>query len=95
MKVKELLSDESKWTQGVSARTESGIPTSYHGQETAKWCLLGALAKCYGVNTDDWDSIRARIRIRLSPDGLFPVDWNDAPNRTFSEVKALVEELDI
>jgi len=54
--------------------------------------LMEALDYCYRGNSDYdivWDRIRKEINRKLI------VSWNDKPDRTFAEVKALVEKLDI
>ncbi len=52
MKVRELLSDPSRWTQGTFARNRNGIPTSSNAPDACKWCLLGAIRKCYPEEGD-------------------------------------------
>lgn len=93
MKVKELLSDESKWTKETYARSSDGKPTAWFNQDAQCWCLLGAINLCYGGNSlDKLGMIRYALGLEFLSNA---VDWNDHPNRTFSEVKALVEKLDI
>jgi hypothetical protein len=91
MKVRELLSDESKWTKGSVARDFEGhfLLNPLDGR-ACSWCLVGALCYCYSV-FDNGPSIK--VIDRLGVRSLSK--WNDAPERTFAEVKALVEELDI
>jgi len=89
MKIRDLLSDITRWTKGASARNlegESVLAT----EPCACYCVYGALVHCYGFTGAA--AVYARIRERL---GMSPVKWNDAPERTFAEVKALVDELDI
>ena len=40
---RDLISDESRWTQGALARNISGEPTISFGGEAVCWCALGAL----------------------------------------------------
>ena len=87
MKVKELLSDESKWTQGCYARDAFGVSIPFDADAAVCWCLAGAIHRVYGP-----EPIHLRILRRVN--GSLS-EWNDAPDRTFAEVKALVEELDI
>jgi len=49
MKVSELLSDRSKWTQEVCARDKHGDPIDFHDPLACKWCLLGAVYRCYSI----------------------------------------------
>lgn len=97
MKLKEFYTDKSKWTQDEF----------YNGR--GAYCLLRALQKCYPVALGDGvegkekrleveDKIRKAILEKNIKRGRFGdsiIGWNDAPERTFEEVKALVEELDV
>lgn len=42
-KSRELISDPSKWTQGVAARYTGGDPCQPHDQEAVCWCALGSV----------------------------------------------------
>lgn len=87
MKIRELLSDESKWTQQTCARDQNGERTEIGDPTATKFCIYGAIIKCYGECRDEiWLKLRKRI------DGN-PVAFNDM--HTFEEVKAIVEELDV
>lgn len=95
MKVRELLTDESKWTQKACARDAIGkVLTAIDRRSigaAACWCTLGAMEVCYTKFTD-WDSVRDRI---VKSVGMSVSTWNDAPERTFADVRKLIEELDI
>jgi hypothetical protein len=98
MKIKELLSDESKWIKGYFAADKDGnILDDEYNERACKFCLLGALDKCYGTNANEYRRVRAKIESRIIPNETLGtiVRWNDAPERTFADVKQLVEELDI
>jgi len=91
MKIQELFSnDRSRWTKEVCARDINGAEVNFYDDSAVCWCLLGASAKCYGIDFeyDIYNKITAKVGCDVS-------DWNDAPGRTFEEVKDLVEELDI
>lgn len=91
MKVKELLSDSSKWTQGSFAKDKFGEVTKIDSKDATCWCLQGALQLCYGnysINPSIYDKVKSEIN-RSIP------GWNDTPERTFEDVKQLVETLDI
>ena len=93
MKVRELFTDASKWTQGPSAKQSDGTPCSEYSAEACSWCLAGAINKCY----DDIPTAhKVNIKETLSQTlGMHFIDWNEEPNRTFEEVKALVEKADV
>lgn len=90
MKIKDLLTDESKWTKGADARSEHSNFVMPESAFATCWCLRGLVYKCY--EGEEAYSVICKINNKL--DTAICV-WNDAPERTFAEVKALVEELDI
>ena len=90
MKVKDLLTDESKWTQGAFARNSEGYSVHINSCFASCWCLLGAIELCYpstypGVANAVVDAVG----------GCDIHRWNDDPKRTFAEVRELIERLDI
>lgn len=91
MKVADLLTDDSRWTQGENARDDGGFPIAAESEDAICWCLAGAIKRCYG----DEDEVLRVLRIvhnRLNTQ----IDiWNDAPERTFADVRALIEALDL
>jgi hypothetical protein len=90
MKVRELLSDESKWTKGYVARDIQGYPVlNFRDGRACSWCLVGAIRYCYSM----YDPIWIKVKVKLGCSVIS--EWNDTPGRTFAEVKALVEELDL
>lgn len=88
MKIRELYTDKSKWTQGANARNELGALCRF--DLGTCFCLMGAATKCYGFH----ESTNILLRINKALSGSV-VDWNDAPERTFEDVKELVERLDV
>jgi hypothetical protein len=96
MKIKELLADVSKWTQKVPARNADGASCNVN-EGAVCWCLWGAAVFCYDRTFDDpavrFHDVRNKIEAVVLGGNM--VTWNDAPERTFEEVKALVERLDV
>jgi len=89
MKIKELLSDKSKWTQKAYARDIHGDALGHGSSQFAvSWCLVGAMEKCY-PDFNVVDDIVSKIHRKVGGPAIF----NDS--HTFEEVKQLVEELDI
>ena len=86
MKIRELLSDESKWCRGSLSLDKEGNKIDPIDSQACCWCLYGACMKCY----DFYNNIIEKILIKI---GCYIDDWND--KSTFQEVKNLVEELDI
>lgn len=101
-KIHEWLTEEM-WTKGYNFRTADGvyfnnlnsaIGASYISK-ICKVCLLGALlCKHEDRTSEEYLKDERRISGRLNLIN-WPVDWNDAPERTFSDVITLLKELDI
>lgn len=92
VKIKELFSDPSRWTQGAFARDKDGNEVSPRSRKAVCWCLEGATEKCY-KGDDIFEA--ARTIHRGLGDHEFVAVWNDNKKRKFEEIKALVEKLDI
>lgn len=91
MKIRELYTDESKWTQYTEARNYEGDEISLNHPLAVSFCLIGAVWKCY-PDAESRKKICDKItnKIDMSID-----EWNDKEERTFAQVKALADELDI
>lgn len=92
MKIKEFLSSKEKWTQKACARDIENNPTTIFGSQAFSWCLYGAVVKCYGDVYESHGEVYKKIRLEIKN---YIASWNDAPERTFEEVKDLCEKLDI
>lgn len=107
MKIKELLSDASKWTQGRHAADEKGNDELPESSNAVCWCLSGAIMKCYLDDNEIANRLRFKIvdkinrYIKIKSNGLYIkysnniIPWNDDKNRTFEDIKILVETLDV
>lgn len=98
MKIRELFCDEQRWTKGWNARNGNYTPVSYNDSAACCWCLMGAIYLCSSTNKSV-DTTLELIRKEL---GLAPrwanadiTSWNDSKDRSFQDVKALVDKLDI
>lgn len=89
-KIKELFSDSSKWTQGEYAKDAKGNMVWVDSPKAVCWCLEGAVRHCYPPSK--WCETYAKLHNEL---GGWASVWNDNNKRTFEEVKALVEKLDV
>lgn len=89
MTLQEYFSSPEKWTQGSLYRNDKDEPVEE--KDSQKACLLGAAYVCYGfsINNHVLDKILKEI-----PNGLITA-WNDAPERTFADICALVERLGV
>ena len=99
MKVKELLTGPEKWTQNAWGRNIAGQDLFSLGKQplfvvsdpsVVCWCLIGAVMRCYPrCHRIPLDKICKKLKT------VAVTEWNDAPERTFEDVRKLVEELDI
>ena len=86
MTVSELLNTESQWGQGMSIRRKG------------RMCLLEAVYAAY-PGDHAYCKVRDLIRnyLGFGPDSSFQsvVLWNDSPQRTFADVRQVIEALNI
>ncbi len=107
MTVAELLNDPSKWTQRAYARNEDEQGVSSRAEAAVSWCLLGAMNRCYSTADAamSYQAAYARVcqalltrpevieQMKASSESMpNPARWNDAPGRTFADVRKLVEQ---
>jgi hypothetical protein len=92
-KIRELLTDESKWTQGALARDALGRPVSACSAQACRWDLYGAMDRCYGVCVGPWTGPWALLLARIDREETTVSTWNDT--HSFSDVRNLVVDLDI
>jgi len=100
VKVKELLSDESKWTKGAYAKDENGRYVSCHSSLAVSFCLIGSIERCYGDDDRAYVSVRNQVLEYLNKnvvDSRFStniVQFNDRC-ATWNDVKTMIDVLDI
>jgi len=95
MKVKELLADPARWTQGHFARNADGIPTASDSQGAVCWCISGAVKKCY-PSLKEREEARNRLIDVLSEnyDGAMAIYiFNDSA--THDQVMEVLEKADV
>lgn len=100
MKAHELLNTEEKWTKGVYAVNKNNKMCTSRSPEAAKWCVAGALQKCYNfdlrMNAEDYkiyqDAV-SKLRNYVKPLGMIISEWNDCSE--YQEVHKTLKELDI
>jgi hypothetical protein len=98
VKVRELLNSPDRWTQGALARDRTGRIVHIGDSEAVCWCLLGAVLYCYchGPRPRGRGLLASVLqRLRTTIDGGEIAVWGDAPERTFDDVKQVIERLDI
>jgi hypothetical protein len=92
MKVQDILTDESRWTQGTLARGEDGKPCDPNDERAVQFCLRGAIIRAYPrleARRRAYDAVRRLIGPTLIE------YWNDSPERTFGQVRWALEEADV
>ena len=89
MKVRELFTDESKWSQFAFARNKYGGRVDLDDPYAYSFCIIGAIRHCYPNELAS--DIKTKI-VRLIGDERL-LRWNDTSK--FSEIKKVVEFLDI
>ena len=92
MKVHELLSDPSKWTKGVMARSSDGDVVDPGSVLATCFCLLGAIAVCYPGNEGD---AKRKLYCGLAKRNLLNSISNFNDTHTHEEVLALARECDV
>lgn len=98
MKICELLTGPEKWSQNIVAVNAEGKSVGYRNPSACRWCLLGAIYCCYSI--PEGRAIESRIKDRLFGGRKRKLGdclsvWNDAPDRTYRDIKKLITELDI
>jgi hypothetical protein len=102
MKVLDVLSDESKWVRDKVAVNTQGIQVAACDPSSARWCIVGAVAKV----CDNCLAYSAIMRkISKSVDKLFPqfkldeqsigdnaIEFNNHPATTYQDLRAVLED---
>lgn len=96
MKVKDLLNRKTKWTKNFIAKTKNNRPTTSRSADAVKWCLYGAVMKCYGPKS----SLKACSKLERALQLLYPnkhsvVAFNDNRKTTFKDIRKLLKEANI
>lgn len=90
-RVRELLSEPGRWTQGAYARTAAGTPCSSTAAEAVCWCLRGALSK---AAHGEPSKARYELRQQLDAATLVPTwEWNDRRSTRHADVLALLDRV--
>lgn len=89
-----LLDSPERWTVGKLARDVDGQTVKPNSAHACQWCLSGAAMNVLRADqAASWsDLVFEEVCGLLSRiAGTYPIpEWNDAPNRTFAEVKDLL-----
>ena len=96
MKIWQLLDSPDKWTQGAVARDSQNKSVNWHSATAYKWCVIGAISKCYGQGEEHQQTYE-KIQDYLASKGNYwmLVLWNDARETTWQEIHDTCKELDV
>jgi len=92
MKAYELLADEHSWCQGHAATTGFGTPTTALGQSARRWCIMGAVVKCYPEDAATRVAV-LQLAAGLTGGPAAIAEWND--RATHAEVLALLRKANL
>jgi hypothetical protein len=91
MTLQELFATDGSWTQGAYARTLMDRPIDPTAPAAVRFCLDGALSRCFHGRHAERIAARDRLMDRIGN----IAHWNDAPQRTIADVRQLVAELNL
>ena len=103
MKIRDFFDNVDKWTKGVYARNASGDEVMPEDPDAVSWNLSGAIVLNYfylvpyHLKTKEYtDSLAAKMHEICDIIGTEEVwKWEAMPERTFEEVKSVIEKVDI
>jgi hypothetical protein len=96
IKVRDILSDVSKWTRFSDAIDSEGNECDVDDERAVKFCLAGALRRAYkGQELDDAIKHIEGVMGPLVAGVLSIRGWNDDRRRTFDEVRKVIERADV
>ncbi len=91
-RVRALLAEPERWTQGWAARTRRGHRCSASSHGAVKWTVLGAMWKLQR-GPAEWFEMRAEIGRLTERDAEYFGDWHDSPETTHADVLALLDRV--
>lgn len=103
----DLLSTPDRWCQDFEARDASSAPTCFDADDAVSWDLTGALCRLFGWDRAcalfgqfDRHINGKRVSVLLSRDnGIGAMvalqTFNDAPERTYAEIRDCIEKMPI
>ncbi len=86
----ELFSDASRWTQRTDARNAQGEELWFNDDEAVCWCLMSGLNLVYRDNLGIFKQVYFAMREKVGS----LIAYNDAPDRTFSDIQNLVQKVE-
>lgn len=90
VKARELLSDESRWTQMSSARDRSGRHECVYSEKAVRFCLLGAIDHVVG-RADTLAKTKAKVTLANHVPARDVIGFNDNWFRSHKEILAALD----
>ena len=99
---RELLADETHWTQGAYAYDESGKALRGPDQVAVRWCMVGAIAKCAGVYEPSWveaiahylSAVAIRVGLLSAPNSVLDVNDRNTHREVLGYMANLADALE-
>lgn len=91
MTLQKLFSRAKNWTKYHSAISANNQVVNVDSRKAVAFCLLGGLVRCYTPGA--YQNIVRMIQCHLGINSIS--NWNDAPKRTFKDIKKLIKDLNI
>ena len=93
IRAREILSDESNWTQDVLAMDSHGCKVEFDSPNATCWCLVGAMKKSSKELYGPCPAIYDAIKFIENEIGEYATDWNDHADRTHQDVINLLSDV--
>jgi hypothetical protein len=98
LSVGELLCNKSRWGRGYDAQTATGDPVAVFNENAIRWCLGGAMRLVYGHDAQLHQKMTKLINDWLlehkeefeEADDVSLSGWNDEPERTWKEIRQML-----
>ena len=91
-KAADLIEPDGAWTRMANARNRRGYPTPARSVDAACFCMAGAILRAGDGDYSAAGLVRTVLPKPQNPAHDWLVKWNDAPERTQSEVVAKLRE---
>lgn len=91
IKIKDFI-NENNWCQRALAMDAEGNKLNWvYGGNAIQFCITGMVLFCYRGDEEKQKEIIDKLKEKV---GHWPT-WNDRPERTWEDIRALAQELDI
>ena len=88
-KIREMLSDESRWNKEYYALGSDGKPVNIMNEDACSWCLAGAIHIVCPVS-EQYGEVISHLKQFI--DGKVISSFNDSPDTTYSDIVGLLNK---